>query len=540
MTAARRGRAGPLALTAALLAGCAAPGTDLEALPFYREDRTTPGIVRVDVPAALLSYDAFEADAVAPVVSYVVPDGKPPPDEDFSILRFPWPFGSWVRDGERRFYMLTAFFGAEGFGSPGPVGRRLSTESAVRAQPLAVGAADAARGGIGSLPLTFFHTRVDHDDIPDVPTTDEDVDTGILPLFATGGGSGDKHDYLAIAPFGGTTRGILGKDKITWYGFPYPVYARVEDRAYTSHHVLWPLINWLEGPNNRGLRILPFYAHYERTGFRGDPIYERTWLMWPLLTWQKEQYPGEAPTRTFFAFPFYGHIRGPTVDSVSVLFPFFRYEERKFPETWELRAPFPFVQIGGGPGRFKADFWPLFGWKHRPGFDRQFAIWPLFRREALDYDRARFDGLWALPLFWSTRWQYHETGLEQRRVRVFPLLHYRALPGGTVDVAALSPWWWDDVGFERTIGSFLRLYRYHRDPDGGVEHQALLGLFSWRDLPPLERVDRPAYWRLSLLFGMFHLRSLGGERGLRLFWLPELTWGERGHVSPGLAGRGSP
>lgn len=523
---ARRAASGVALWALASLAGCAAPGTDFEALPFYREDRTTPAIVRVDVPLALVTYDHYDASQIAPVASYAVPGGEPPPDEDVTLVRAPYPLGAWVNDGHRRYYTLTAFVGGEGLTNAGPVGRALAADAAVRARPVAVG---GVGGGVAGFPLAFYDTFVDHaETIPDVPGEDEDHDAGLLPLFAWGDGSDEEHDYLAVAPFGGTTKGVLGKDAITWFGFPLPLYARVQDRAYTSHHILWPLINWVDGPRNEGFRVLPFYAHYERKGVQGHRIYERTWLMWPLITWQREEYPGEAPTDTFLAFPFYGYIEGPTVDSWTVLFPLFKYEERRFPDTWELRAPFPFVQVGGGPDRWKADFWPFFGWKERPGYERQFALWPLFRREALEYPHSTFDGLWILPFFWRTDWFHEETGTHETGLRVWPLAHHRVTPGDTVDFAALSPWWWDDAGFERTIGALLRLYHYHRDPDGGVEHQALLGLFSWRDLPRLERdgLARPEYWRLSLLFGLVHVRSLGQERGLRLLWLPEITWGE--------------
>ena len=77
--------------------------------------------------------------------------------------------------------------------------------------------------------------------------------------------------------------------------------------------------------------------------------------------------------------------------------------------------------------------------------------------------------------------------------------------------------------FGRTLAPFFRLYHYTRDAQGGTEHQALLGLFSLRDLPASE--DRAEYFRVSLLFGLFQYRNLGGERGLRFLWLPEIAWG---------------
>lgn len=520
------------------LAGCAAPGTDFEALPFYREDRTTPGIVRADVPLLLFTYDHLDAEraGTAPIASYATPE-KPPVDEDITLVRFPYPFGNWLHDGKRTQYLFTSFIAAEGvgLGTAGPGGRSLSTDADVRADPIPI-ASDAESGGVGTLPFVFYDTFIDHNDLPDMVGEDEDHDFGLLPLFAAGNGTRDEEDYLAIMPFGGKTKGLLGKDEILWVGFPYPLYARAEDRRYVSHHILWPLVNWIEDEptpesteHHEGFRILPFYGHYARTTMGGVSIYDRTFILWPLFTWTTEGAPwDEAETETIFLFPFYGQIRGPYQENTTVLWPFFRWEHSKIDDYWEVRAPFPFVQLSGGPdGRWKRDFWPLFGMKHRPGYDRWFALWPLLRSETLEDERRTFDGFWAMPLFWHTSWKYKEHGTEEATTRLYPLLHHRRTPGGTVDFAALSPWWWDDPGFERTLGSLLRLYHYHRDPSGGVEHQALLGLFSWRDLPALEEPRRPDYWRLSLLFGLFQLRSLGDEGGLRLFWLPEITWGDR-------------
>lgn len=538
----------PLVVAALALAGCVAPGTDLEALPFLRADRTTPGVTRVDVPLLLFTYDHVDAAQVAPVASYVVPEGEPPPDEDLTWVRFPYPFGLWVNDGGRHSYSVTAFLAGEGVGNtPGPLGRGLSSDPEVRADVLASFASDPAAGGIGTLPFVFSDTFIDHGAIPDSQDgPDLDHDISFLPFFMWGGGTDDDEDYFALAPFGGVTGGILGKEEILWIGFPYPLYARAVDRRYVSHHVLWPLVNWLSPPEeedrlasgwpadappqNEGFRILPFYGHYERRAQGGETTFDRTWVLWPFLTWSTEGMPyDEAPTETFLAFPWYGSIRGPYYDATTVLFPFFKYEtDSSRDDHWELRAPFPFVQLAGDDaGRWKRDFWPFIGFKERPGYSRWFALWPILRREVMELPRASFDGFWAMPFFWSTRWVNHEQGTEETSTRVWPLLHHRRTPGGTVDTALLSPWWWDDDGFERTLGALLRLYRYHRDPDGGVEHQALLGLFSWRDLPAMPDADRPDYWRLSLLFGLFQLRSLGDETGLRLLWLPEIAWGDR-------------
>ena len=547
-----------------LVAGCAAPGTDYEALPFYREDRTIPGVVKVDVPLLLMTVDTWptvetgdtqrqplpgpggeldrtHGDAVRAAADEGDGAGTVLVEEEEEVegverdyyVRFPWPFGLWQRSGGRRSWTLTAFALGEGFGrNGGPAGRAVSSEPGVSEDVITAFADGPETGGLFSIPFVFSDTLVDHRDQRDVPGEDLDHDLHLWPFFVYGGGTGDEHDYFALAPFGGTTQELIGKEKITWVGFPYPLFAKVEDRSYDSYHVLFPFINWVDGPRNSGFRVWPFYGHYERRGLRGDPIYDRTYLMWPFLTWSTSGMNEVASTETFFFFPFYGRIRGPWTGAVTVLWPFFKYQEdRTFNqgETWELRAPFPFLIVGGGtdPDRFRFDVWPLFGVKERKNFHRHFALWPIWRYESLELRDREFSGQWLLPLFWRTKWEEKATGATQHKVRVFPLLHYRGYRDGSMELAALSPWFFDDQGFERTLGPLFRLYRYTRNAAGGTEHQALFGLFSYRDLPEQPEVDRPAYTRLSLLFGMFQYYELGRQRGLRLLWFPKaITWGD--------------
>ena len=463
-------------------------------------------------------------------------------------MRAPWPLGIFQRRGSHLRWSLALIGAADGgeLASSGPAGRSLSPDADVRADPFEGFADDPVAGGISALSLLLTRSVTDHGDFPDSDGPGRDEDISLWPFFLWGSGDAEDDDYLAVAPFGGTTRGLLGKEQITWFGFPYPLYAAVTDRSYRSHHVLFPLINWVDGPRNSGFRFFPFFGHYERTTQRGDPVYEKTWVLWPLLSWATTGLNEEQPTHSFFLFPLYGHIRGPSVRSYTFLWPFFKYEEKLGPPArrqgleghlagdplepevlrWELRAPFPFVTIAGGKDQLQLDLWPLIGYRERPGYTRHFLLWPFWRYEDLDGGDKHFTGQWLLPLFWRTLWTDHQAGTTEHRWRLYPLVHYRNTHAGVVDVAFPSLFWLDDAGFERTLGALTRVFRYHRDADGGTEHQALLGLFSYRDLPATR--DRAAYSRLSLLFGLLQYRNLGGEHGLRLLWLlPEITWGQR-------------
>lgn len=568
----------------ALLSGCAADGTDYEALPFYREDRTLPNVVQADIPILLTTIDTYPPQSEQPLSRDPVPVGRRDPVARFAVdpqakpstpqakrptsrprqrvdvmpatqereprpdpklerdyfVRLFWPIGRFAKQGGRVNWFVQGILPTEGgLGQPGPMGRAVSSDEAVRKDLFQNFSPDAEPGGLNTLPLLFSLTEIDHQDYPDREGRSEfDKDVSLWPFFAYGTGDSEEDDYFAIMPFGGTTRGLMGKEKITWFGFPYPIYMKIKDRSYDSHHVLWPFINWVDGPRNSGFRVLPFYGHYERKGRKGNPIYERTFLLWPFLSWSTSGMNEEEPTNVFFAFPFYGQIWGPTIRSYTVLWPFFKYEERKLGPNrslWELRAPFPFFQIASdGQDYFKLDLFPLFGFKQRRGFRRHFALWPIWRAEDLEGKDKSFTGRWLLPLFWYTHWERKKTQETETKFRVFPLFHYRSYRDGSLDVGGISPFWFDSEGWDRTLGHFLRLYRYQRDKHGGTEHQALLGLFSIRDLPELApgeaykgAPERAAYSRLSLLFGMIQMRAKGGEKGLRLLWLlPEITWGE--------------
>lgn len=495
----------------------------MEALPFFRVDRTTPGGTSVDVPALLLNVDSREVPRRDQDPNDPPPD---PPTETETVVRFPWPVGQWYSRGEHHGYQLNLLIGGELGRTAGPVGRAVSSEPGVSNDPIpAFGGSDAVDGGIYSLPFFFYDNQIDHKDLPDTPGRALDRDIGLWPFFAYGSGDSEEDSYFALFPFGGTTKGLLGKEEITWYGFPFPAYMKIKDRAYTSTHYAFPFVNIVEGPHNDGFRIFPFYANYTRTNLRDELVYERTHIMWPFYTRASEGLDEEVPTETLFVFPFYGRITGPRYTNTTLLWPFFRYEDDEQRKWWELRAPFPFLIVGGGEDRFRFDLWPLFGIKGRKDYHRHFFAWPIWRFETSDNDLSEFSGQYFLPLFWRTYTHEKDTGRERHKFRVFPLLHYRKLKDSSVDFSLLSPWYFDDPnGFERVIGPFTRLYRYHRDADGGSEHQALLGLFSLRDLPEIP--ERKAYTRLSLLFGLFQYRNLGGEKALRFLWLPEFpSWG---------------
>lgn len=517
-----RSRASLVVLT--VLAGCAAPGTDFEASPFYRQDRLLQ--VRKDPdPEKVGTPESPDRNATEPAVKTKIPPLliRDTRDEDRTRVRLnlPFPFVEYSRNRDDSKFLATPIVPLFAAGLP-PLRAVFGMGPAYR------------KGGLGIYSL-------DHDeDTLDEGDDETDRDTGAFPLFAYGHDK-DEGTYLTLAPFGGKTLGLFGKDDMHWWGFPYPLYLYTRDNDFESRHVLWPFINWVNGEGRSGFRVWPFYANYTRHDDEGKLAYDRTWLLWPLLTWQtnganlmKEGPDGELvpedPTRVFAFLPFYGHVHGPRIHETDILWPLFRWttypkvgDQRE--EGWELRAPFPFVIIGHyDEGETRYDFWPFFGIRRRPGYVRHFALWPFERYELIDDDWVKDRNFAIFPF-----WQDHEhldrrTGRSYRRWQLWPFVHYRREEDGSKEWNALSIFPFRNELLEDLLLPFVTLWR-HREIPGlkSSETSLLFGLAGWRNAQPPGDEE---YDRVSLLFGLFQYRRKGSERALRFLWLPEWpVWG---------------
>jgi hypothetical protein len=492
------------------LTACVSPGTDFDGLPFYRRDRI---VVRKDregkeVPARETKSPIVLARSVS--------------NEDDSKIKLTWPFPMITYRRTNEDYQFLALGGI----------------------PAIVGALPPLRAALGlgpalrDIPFAGFATsHIDKDG-------EEDKDSGFFPLYVYGD-SKDEGRYFAAFPFGGTTKGLLGKDEAEWYGFPLPFYLWWRDGGYESRHLMFPFINWVEGEGHTGGRLWPFYGHYERVDEQGQKAYDRTWMMWPFITWQTNgmnlRRPGPdgkdvpvPPTKIFALLPFYGHVDGPEKQEVDYLYPLFRYTTYPRDGGYELRAPFPFMVIEnrdqGKAGddnyeeRRKYDFWPFFGVKWRPGYMRHFVLAPFERYVSRDDDWVE-DKLFTLLPFYQ--YHYHldkKTKQDYVRWQLWPFMHYRRDQDGNSDFWALSLFLQRNEDLEEVIGPFTTLYRHRDKPSiGSKETQVLLGLASWRTVRKEGRED---YDRVSLLFGLFQYRKKGSEKALRFFYFADWpTWG---------------
>lgn len=345
--------------------------------------------------------------------------------------------------------------------------------------------------------------RTDPDGFPD-------DDTIVFPFLVTGTHPVEG-SYLYVFPFGGTLKGLLGKDEAA--GVLFPLYGWTRDRETETHHVLWPLVSWTSGGGASGVRVLPFYGHQEKRDAEGNLVFDRTTVLWPLFSWAHDGTNSRNRFESLFVFPFFGRTRSPWMDDDTVLWPLLRWWHDKRTGYREWRLPFPFFVRGSGPDHTRLDVWPFFGYRQRGGFTRHFALWPIERHEVQETEEYRDERLWLLPLFWRSHRQYHDGRGEDVKTSVWPLVRYERDHQGGFSVQLPAPLWFEDplLNFDTILAPLWRLFRYARDAEGRTSLDLLLGLFSSRDGPEGSRWDV-----LGGLFGRSQLPD--GTSRTRLLW----------------------
>jgi pSer/pThr/pTyr-binding forkhead associated (FHA) protein len=358
----------------------------------------------------------------------------------------------------------------------------------------------------------FQHTRRTD------PDGFEDTDTIAFPFVFTGSHPVDG-DYLYLFPFGGTLRGLLGKDEAA--GVLFPLYGWARNGENESHHVLFPLISWSDGGGQSGFRFLPFFSHQEKYRDDGELVFKRTSILWPFINFASDGTNSRNRFESFFIFPFYGQTRSPWMDDTTILWPFFRWSHDKETGYKEYRVPFPFLIWGEGPDQSRFDLWPLFGFRSRGDYSRHFFLWPIERWEYSETEEYRQAHLWILPFFSSHHREYKDGSGRDLKTTFWPLLRYEERRDGFLEISAIHPLWFDDplLNFDTLLAPLWTLFRYTRDSEGYEHLNVLFGLYSSRSTPQGEH-------RWDILGGLVgHTSNPGGDATApgktRLFWALE-------------------
>jgi len=390
------------------------------------------------------------------------------------------------------------------------------------------------------------------------PQAEREERSVFFPFYFQGSSTTGQKS-LGILPFYGRTHDMLFWEEFDWVMFP--LYARSVRLGVETHYFPYPFLSVTSSVNPddqvSGFRFVPLFGRETK---HGEGAYEKTFLLWPLFLYERtgldESEPNSGRARrspgeeTLAIIPFYVKRRAPTVDSTTVLWPFFSYVQDREQKYEQVTAPWPLVKFAWGEGRQTFNILPFYGddqkvlhneflFKELRFHDRT-ILYPLYiRNEEYDRTSTRIRD----RILWYLYSDYREEGADgsTRRIDSWPFFWYDRDREGAVHfqtLALLEPLIPPRINeyMLRNYYPLWALYTYDRNAAGEYAHSFLWNFVrveqtqtghSIEVLGPLlalrQSGDRST---VSLFGGLIQLEHDGMLRSLRFFDTPLLTWAE--------------
>ena len=350
--------------------------------------------------------------------------------------------------------------------------------------------------------------------------------TVLFPLFWWGRSGGRPWFFVLFV--GGTSRGLMGRDKVDYAGFTY---IRERTGDYVIHHFLWPFFSIGRGGGRRSLRIWPFYGRAEQEG-----KWWNGYVLWPFFTYGQREAGHNKSAASFFSFwPLYGQSRARdgSGGSTQVLWPFFYYAWGKHKSYREWKLPFPFV-VGKRTDDVQTfNLWPLYGHRRAKAGADTYFLWPLFHASKVRTKRSRYDDLKVFPLFTRVSRSDARKASHRSYWLLWPLWRSRSQEEKDERQAEANSlqlaWFANSEGFDRDYNALLGLFEHQAAPDGRRSTRLLWRLFrsergpGWRHLqfgPLASWTRRRGLTKMSYLLGLVQTGTNHGRRGWRVFFVP--------------------
>jgi len=253
----------------------------------------------------------------------------------------------------------------------------------------------------------------------------KESDFAIYPFLWLGRGDKPSENYFALFPFGGTIRGKLITDYITFVLFPIWVKYGDSRTSYYATSLYYPFFMMGKGPNRTEIRMFPFYRYTEITG-----SYQKWGFLWPFFYYERNFLNSSSPQSLGFFMPVYGFKIRDGARSFSLFYPFFSWGADKETGAREYNMPWPLIQIQDvrNPYTYKRYFFPFYGiYKFRKKSARY--ITPFYFDMENVTNRYRTRQTFFLPMLWvSERYGTSaRTGFPEKRsffMKFWPFFHY--------------------------------------------------------------------------------------------------------------------
>jgi len=338
----------------------------------------------------------------------------------------------------------------------------------------------------------------------------------LLPFVFVG-----SDDFL-IFPFGGTTHGFLGYDRLTMVT---PFYIQSQMGDFKAHNAVWPFVSWgtdgKEGGRRR-FRVVPFYG-----SSRGGDGSESGFVAWPFYTYKRNP---EKEESSFLLFPFVGRTKTATESTTTVMFPFYHARDNYLTGE-KSRAVWPFYQRAGGADALDVRrAWPFYEYRRTGYTTTRYWAWPLVRKVTVDDGQIRGRLDYIVPFVQKTRYVNDAGQLHKKKI-IWPIGRWETYFDGTreVKIPRLIPF--DSPASRQQVSSFtpfFTLFSKRVTPDGDADRKWIFGLIQSRSTNDSMSVKVPLlYSRRTHSDGNNHVRVLGGlvgieskegQRSLRLLW----------------------
>jgi hypothetical protein len=337
-----------------------------------------------------------------------------------------------------------------------------------------------------------------------------------------------EESYDAVFPIAGTLRNRLFYKRIDWFGFP--AFVRLEQSDHVDTCILWPIFRHRQGPESKGFGVWPLAGHFEKTG-----AYSRNYLLWPLGYSNFTTLPatkGGGELHQFGILPLYAQETAPGLVSRTFFWPFFGYTKETAPRRnyGEVRFFYPFGVEGRGDDIYVNRLLPVYAHEMRPGYDKHWYAWPLYRRVERREDALDIRKDSVLYFVFSNEVQTAAgKDFEARKTQFWPLFGYSDNGAGARQFQLLNPFEPLYGGNEAIRQSWSPLFAVYRFEENGDElrHSVLWDLFLYdRDakktefsIGPLfkrEKGDGSASW--SVAKGLIGRETADGVSRWKFFW----------------------
>ncbi len=358
-----------------------------------------------------------------------------------------------------------------------------------------------------------------------VPGDSDEHRFTLYPFYFQQRSTNPAHNYTAVLPFYGHIEHRLFRDEVDWVMYPFYIKSRNKDvvtwnMPYPFFDVrkgdglrgwqLWPFY----GKEHKVVTTTT-------NGFGDTQLvggHDSYFVLWPFFSNATNGIGTTNQSREQAFLPFYYYYRSPLRDSTSYLWPFGVNHtidrENKY-EEWT--APWPLVEFARGEGKTENRVLPFYSHAKNDHLETIWVLWPFYKynhvvSEPLDYRRTRI----LFFLYSGIQKKNTDSGKTLRREDFFPFYTHERDFDGNERLQVLSlfePFFPGTESVSRDYDPLCAIWRSERSPGRGANSQSFFWNLYRRDVAPQSK-------KISLLFGLFQYQSSPDGAKWRMLYIP--------------------